>query len=167
MLIEVPSYLAMLSDSTNHFDPDSVTVTLGGRRVVMINGKEMDLKALANQLISISSSSSVVDQLSAKSRINGIRVVEKIEKAYRTADQKIQKENIFTRALLWMRESFGSLLMDTRRLIETEVKRGFTSYGPKAAILREFGPVENETCNFYGRMYFREDFLQVMAQRYD
>ncbi len=163
MTSNITSFLDRLANSENSFDLNNVMITLDGRRVVIIDGKEKDLKTLANKIITISSSSTLVDQLSANERLNGIQVVDKIAEAYRKTDQKIQSENIFTRTLIWMRESFSSFFTDTRKRIETEARNGFRSYGPNAAILISFGsPGGNwdSSC----RMYFSQQSLLQLSK---
>ncbi len=139
--ININTYLARLGNSEAAFNPENAAGSWNGKRVVKIDGKEMNLKDLAHQIIHISSSAAV-DQLSARERLAALKIVEKIQKAFAVTDQKVQEANIFTRALVWMRESTCCFMLPemygARWLINEEAARGFRSYSPEA-FQKEFG----------------------------
>ncbi len=116
-------------------------IALDGRRIVTVKGKEIDLNDLSNQIVKISSSSKKVDELSYEERSNAIRVVEMIKTAYSETDKKIQKKNVFTQALVWMRDFFGSFLTNARSQIDKDTaSHHFTGYSPKTSRGRFFMP---------------------------
>ena len=148
--ININTYLARLGISEAAFNPENATVSWNGKRIVKIDGKEMNLKDLAHQIIQISSSTAV-DELSARERLAALKVVKKIRKAFEVTDQKVQDANIFTRALVWMRESTCCFTLPemygTRWLIDEKTEQNFISYSPEA-FQKEFGelPVEGKNC---------------------